>query len=299
MSEPVRLFFTRTSEAWDCPKKEYWRNNKWLIPTGINPNFTRGSYVHEVMEHAVAHGLANPSAEDEERFAIGLSRSEKAHTLVAPEDHEMARAMVFGLWKLVKDQHIIEVEKTYEYEGKTSDGIPYIWTLKADSMIKEMYGIWQGEYKTTKVYSSTIQNFYHNGIQPWCYLWFLVQMGLHKNLQGVRLFVASRPLKNKPKGMTSIPPNAVKEDIPMNRDNLFKAQEYIEDSVRHIHRLTETGVYPKNRNACLDYYGECSYAPLCAPRVENNEEYLQGVVKNLFKKEDPEDHLKKKEEKKG
>ena len=297
----LRLFYSKSVEAWSCRRKYKHRNIDWLIPKGKNMNFARGSYVHLVMEKAWEFLLILSKEERKEprnidmAFGVALSKTDHIQQEFDIETQELSRAMVHALWPLVQSQNIVEVEEAKQFSFTNDKGIEATWIVKTDSIISEPYGFWQGEYKTTKSYSSTIQNLYHNGIQPWVYLWFLKTFDKTlEPLQGVRLFVATKPLKRAPKGRP-MPPGATTEDMPINNTMMEKAKHYINDSVTLIHKLEEDGTYPKNRNECISYYGDCSYMLLCEPGVDENETYRQSVIDQMFHQEDPEAHHAKTE----
>jgi hypothetical protein len=125
------------------------------------------------------------------------------------------------------------------------------------------------------------------------YVWLLLKSGKYtlEQIEGVALFVASKPLVRIPKGMKEVPKPIVHEPVPLDPIQLQKAENFIHEGIRLIKLYDENNFWPKFRRSCTTFYGKCPYQLICEPNVEPGSRYREDLINTLFAKEDPLAHL--------
>lgn len=271
MSPPV-LFFSKAKDAWECPRKYYWRYKEELVPKDPNTNLERGSYVHAVAHHAIKIVKDPAMATAGRDVALGQALLEQRDKFrISAEIRDDANAMTLELWKKLAAFNIVETEKVLQFEGEG-----YIWKVKLDAILQDPLdaSFWQGEYKSTKSYTSRLKVLYHQGIQPFIYLTVASKCGIQ--LKGTKMFVASKT-------------DCAVEDVIALDEHFRMAERFIEDSADYILFLERVCAWHQNRTACLTLTSECPYRALCHPHARP--EYYTEVKEMMYVREDPLAHL--------
>lgn len=297
MTEPLQLWFSKGIDAKECPYRYKLRQIEGIIPNKKGLALSRGTAVHRTVEFAskLLHYERN-TLSTEECLALASSQMDKEMGLEIEEVKDLVSAMSFALWDNMIEEKVKTNSKLIAIEESVPVHYPehnFIWTIKPDAIEEEGNGgQWQHEYKSTAAYGAAIQKIYHKGIQPWVYRALLRKTGLYPNLKGIKLFVTTKPLKNPPKGMKTIPRNCAMELLPAGADMDAKAEEYVLAVARRVHKLEKSRDFFKERTSCVSFFGECPYYLLCEPGVDEKSTYRQELIDAMFKFEAPDAHLK-------
>ena len=298
---PITIFFTKAKQVVECPQLYKLCQHDHITPKIPAVALHRGSCVHKSGElfHKFhrEQGMEAFAAQ-----ALAMARMERwtnqdpGNAQVYNTVKDLVQDMSDGLCTTLAEYKTIEAEKTVDVHiCEDRDGVSYnfIWRVKADSIIAHESGIgnWSGEYKSSAAYGSKTRAMYHRGIQPWTYFYLLDRVKYMAPLAGIKLFVATKTLKNPPKNMKVIPHNCTVEDLPTNPVSLRKAEDFVFDAVRQVMKLEASRDFYRDRRTCINIFGECAYAPLCEPGAIDNPSYRADVLKTMFKTEDPEAHL--------
>ena len=282
MNDKQTLFLSKAFTAWECPRKFHWIYNLWLAPKEESPALRRGRIAHSIS--ATASRLRQKGLDRDTALALGIAEDKEIMQITEDERAEIS-GHVFAIWDKIQDRKVTEVEKVLTF----NPDYPWIWKGRVD-FIEEENGFWIGEIKTTSSYSSTIQRLYHKGIQPWVYLYIFTKL-YQERARGIRMYVSSRPSREAQKAL-GIPPGiqyCTVEEIPIQEHMLEYAWKFMMDSASYISGLD---VNLQNRSACQTFMGECPYLLLCDPHVTPESLHFQDLVTQMFKKEDPEEHLR-------
>lgn len=266
MTQP--LFYTKASDAWKCPMYYHWRYKQWLVPREKSVPLTRGSYVHALMHTA---NTIRKEAPEMAEVAIGQALlMEKDNFILSEDVRDEADQMALEVWAKLQDFKVVQTEQVISYQGEG-----YLWKAKLDAILEDdLGGLWQGEYKTTKNYSSSLRRLYHQGIQPFIYLNCARHAGF--KLKGTKMFIVSG------KGCEV-------EDVLGLEEQYDAAQIFMDDSAAYIKYLDGELAGFKSRTNCITLMGECIYRPLCVPRAKPS--YYDDVTSLMYSKEDPLHHL--------
>ena len=238
-----------------------------MIPKAKNPNFERGSFVHQVINHAILNQKESPLLPPDACLGASLIQNEGVFQMTEEVEAD-AKAMTLELWDKLQEYEVIHTEKSISLD--IGDG--WIWKAKLDSIIKPKVSdeLWQGEYKSTKVYASNLKRLYHTSIQPFLYLHIAREMGF--DLKGTKMFVADKKA-------------CVVEDITCTPQQLKEAARFIKETKERAEEVEAGGVYPRNRTACISLISECPYRPLCVENAAPS--YIEECANLMYVKESP------------
>lgn len=266
------MWVGRAISAFGCPEAFVNSQIRFLQPATISAAMDRGKAVHKVIERSFALRDATPVLVEKEAFAVAFQ--ETSQKIQDAKTQYTVLAMTGHAWDVYKSAKVSHVEAVINWEAPSGN----VWRIKPDAIQEEENGLWLLEWKSTAQYGNTVRRRYHREMQPWVYIYVLRQHGL--NIQGVKINVLMER-------------EMITEPIAYTDGILEVARQFMIDAelriAEHFEAYQEGHVF-KDRSKCVGIFGECPYLPICEPLA--NPDYIEGLKKNLYRIQDPEDHLK-------
>lgn len=272
MPNSKRLYMSKVSDLFDCPRKYFYIYHENLLPKE-EPIYLRfGSLVHKAIE----------SMGEESDLLKGAL--EVANSDFDEQNKELATFLIrvfktkydaLNPIKMIEQEQAKILPLNGEYFTE--------WVVKPDRIIELNDGVWLCEYKTTSGYGASTAAYYHNSLQTLTY--FYITQSFIPEAVGTKLFIMTK------KGKTKAEEERVMvEDIRLSEEDKYRAQSFIKYAHTFAEHIEGTNSFYKFQTRCHPFTGgECPYFPLCFTR--GGKGYLEEIKEMLFEVRDPDAHL--------
>lgn len=283
------LYLGKVSAMQKCPMMYYWSHHLHLQQAQKPDYLSFGSGFHRAaLELGLVYGFPVAEAVLSQRIDLAEALGWKKNMKVLEElgrfseaDRTLMLNMLDVFSAKIKEcgiKQILGVEKTVLNDVRHLSKHFDDWCIKIDFLFEDGEGIWAGDLKTTSSYGASTAKYYHSSPQTKTYFYWAQQK--MPNLRGTKIFVVTK--------------KAVRcevETIHLTDRDKYEAELFVGEAIKQIDNIEETKQYSRCMTSCINFMGqECPFIPLCIKPI-TSQQYLDDLLHNWYKIEDPDDHL--------